>query len=238
MVVLITGASSGLGREVARMFADKGYDIVFTFLHHEQEALSLKEELEKKVKVLCLKCDVTSEEDVKLLSKSIKEIFGKIDCLVNNAGISMDNNIFDKSLSEFRRVVDVNLTGVFNITRNIVPLMSSGSIINVASTDGIDTFYEEEIDYAASKAGLITLTKIMAKQFAPNIRVNVVAPGWINTEMNKDLYDDFKQKQIDKILLKRFAEPKEVASVIYFLSSNDASYINGSVIRVDGGHIC
>lgn len=238
MVVLITGASSGLGREVARIFADKGYDIVFTFLHHEQEALSLKEELEKKVKVLCLKCDVTSEEDVNNLVKGIKENFGRIDCLVNNAGISMDNNIFDKSLSEFRRVVDVNLTGVFNITRNIVPLMSSGSIINVASTDGIDTFYEEEMDYAASKAGLITLTKIMAKQFAPNIRVNVVAPGWINTEMNKDLYDDFKQKQIDKILLKRFAEPKEVASVIYFLSSNDASYINGSVIRVDGGHIC
>lgn len=238
MVVLITGASSGLGREVAKIFADKGYDIVFTFLHHEQEALSLKEELEKKVKVLCLKCDVTSEEDVNNLVKGINENFGKIDCLVNNAGISMDNNIFDKSLSEFRRVVDVNLTGVFNVARNIVPLMSSGSIINVASTDGIDTFYEEEMDYAASKAGLITLTKIMAKQFAPNIRVNVVAPGWINTEMNKDLYDDFKQKQIDKILLKRFAEPKEVASVIYFLSSNDASYINGSVIRVDGGHIC
>lgn len=238
MVVLITGASSGLGREVARIFAYKGYDIVFTFLHHKQEALSLKEELEKKVKVLCLKCDVTSEEDVNNLVKEIKKNFGKIDCLVNNAGISMDNNIFDKSLSEFRRVVDVNLTGVFNVTRNIVPLMGSGSIINVASTDGIDTFYEEEMDYAASKSGLITLTKIMARQFAPNIRVNVVAPGWINTEMNKDLYDDFKQKQIDKILLKRFAEPKEVASVIYFLSSNDASYINGSVIRVDGGHIC
>lgn len=238
MVVLITGASGGLGREVTRIFADKGYDIVFTFLNHEKEALSLKEELEQKVKVLCLKCDVTSEEDVNNLVKGIKENFGKIDCLVNNAGISMDNNIFDKSLSEFRRVVDVNLTGVFNIVKNIVPLMGSGSIINVASTDGIDTFYEEEMDYAASKSGLITLTKIMAKQFAPNIRVNVVAPGWINTEMNKDLYDDFKQKQIDKILLKRFAEPKEVASVIYFLSSNDASYINGSVIRVDGGHIC
>lgn len=238
MVVLITGGSSGLGREVARMFASNGYDIVFTFLNHEQEALSLKEELEKKVKVLCSKCDVTSEEDVKFLSKSIKETFGKLDCLVNNAGISMDNNIFDKSLSEFRRVVDVNLTGVFNVTKNIVPLMSSGSIINVASTDGIDTFYEEEMDYASSKAGLITLTKIMARQFAPNIRVNAVAPGWINTEMNKDLYDEFKQKQVDKILLGRFADAKEVASVIYFLSSKDASYINGSVIRVDGGYAC
>lgn len=238
MVVLVTGASRGLGKEVVKFFADKGYDVVFTFLNHEEEALALKEELGKSVKTLCVKCDVTSEEDVKNLTLKIKETFGKLDCLVNNAGIAMDNSIFEKSVSEFRKVVDVNLVGAFNVVKNVVPLMSSGSIINVASTDGIDTFYEEEMDYAASKAGLITLTKVMAKTFAPNIRVNAVAPGWINTDMNKDLYSEFKQKQIDKILLKRFADAKEVASVIYFLSSNDASYINGSVIRVDGGYTC
>ena len=238
MVVLVTGASRGLGKEVVKFFANKGYDVVFTFLNHEEEALTLKEELDKSVKTLCVKCNVTNEEDIKNLTLKIKETFGKLDCVVNNAGIAMDNSIFEKSVSEFRKVVDVNLVGAFNVVKNVVPLMSSGSIINVASTDGIDTFYEEEMDYAASKAGLITLTKVMAKTFAPNIRVNAVAPGWINTDMNKDLYSEFKQKQIDKILLKRFADVKEVASVIYFLSSNDASYINGSVIRVDGGYTC
>lgn len=236
MVVLVTGGSSGIGKEIVNMFASKGYDIVFTFLTHEQEAFALKEELEKRVKVLCLSCDVTSEEDVKELAKCVKETFGKIDCLVNNAGISLDNKIFDKSLSEFRKVLDVNLVGTFNVTKHISKIMDSGSIINITSTDGIDTFYEEEMDYASSKAGVNALTKIMAKEFSPNIRVNAVAPGWINTDMNKNLFSEFKSKEMDKILLKRFAEPIEIATVVYFLASDNASYINGTIIRVDGGY--
>lgn len=166
----------------------------------------------------------------------IKLNFEHIDCLVNNAAISNDKNIYEKSVEEFRHIIDVNLVGTFSVTKYISKLMYNGTIINVASTDGIDTCYPEEMDYAASKAGIISLTKTMAKYFAPKIRVNAVAPGWINTSVNDDLYPEFKEKEIDKILLKRFAEPIEIANVIYFLTTKEASYINGTVIRVDGGY--
>lgn len=236
--VLITGASRGLGSSIACVFASKGYDVILTYLNSENDALSLKSNIESKykVRVLCERCDVTSEENVKKLAKEVKEVFGKIDCLVNNAGISLDNKMVNKSLEEFRMVLDVNLAGTFNITKHISKIMDSGSIINITSTDGIDTFYEEEMDYASSKAGVNVLTKIMAKEFAPNIRVNAVAPGWINTDMNKDLFSEFKKQEMNKILLKRFAEPIEIANVVYFLASNESSYINGTVIRVDGGY--
>ena len=235
--VLITG-SRGLGKAVAEKFASKNYNVVFTYFTSEEEAKKLKLELQNKYdcEILCLKCDVTKEEDVKNLVNNIKDKFNTIDCLINNAGVAIDNDICDKTLSEFRYVLDVNLVGVFNVTKQVTKIMTRGSIINVASTDGINTCYKEEMDYAASKAGIISLTKTMAKQFAPDIRVNAVAPGWINTDMNKDMYDEFKQNEINKILLKRFADPMEIANVIYFLASPEASYINASVVRIDGGY--
>ena len=236
--VLITGGSRGLGKEITKKFASNNYNIVFTYLNSEQEAKKLEFKLKNEYdcKVLCLKCDVTKEDDVKNLVNSVKEEFGTVDCLVNNAGVAFDNNMYDKNLDEFKYVLDVNLVGAFNVTKHISKIMSTGSIINVTSTDGIDTCYKEEMDYAASKAGLISLTKTLAKEFAPNIRVNAVAPGWINTDMNKDMYPEFKKSEEEKILLGRFAAPEEIANVIYFLASSEASYINGTVIRVDGGY--
>ncbi len=236
--VLITGGSRGLGKEIVKKFASNNYNVAFTYLNSEKEAKKLEIELknEYECKMLCLKCDVTKEDDVKNLVNIIKEEFGAIDCLVNNAGVAFDNNIYDKSLNEFKYVLDVNLVGAFNVTKQVSKIMSTGSIINVTSTDGIDTCYKEEMDYAASKAGLISLTKTMAKEFAPNIRVNAVAPGWINTDMNKEMYSEFKKHEEEKILLGRFAEPVEIANVIYFLATQEASYINGTVIRVDGGY--
>ena len=236
--VLITGSSIGLGREVARLFAKNNYNVIVTYLSHEIDALNLKNELEREynVQVLCIKCDISKEEDIISMVDVIKLNFDHIDCLVNNAAISNDKNIYEKSVEEFRHIIDVNLVGTFSVTKYISKLMHSGTIINVASTDGIDTCYPEEMDYASSKAGIISLTKTIAKYFAPKIRVNAVAPGWINTSVNEDLYPEFKEKEIDKILLKRFAEPIEIANVIYFLATKEASYINGTVIRVDGGY--
>lgn len=236
--VLITGGSRGLGKEIVKKFASNNYNIVFTYLNSEKESEKLQTDIQEKYncKVLCLKCDITKEADVNNLFYSVKEEFGTVDCLVNNAGVAFDNSIYDKTLDEFKYVLDVNLVGAFNVTKEISKIMSTGSIINVTSTDGIDTCYKEEMDYAASKAGLISLTKTMAKEFAPNIRVNAVAPGWINTDMNKEMYFEFKKNEEEKILLGRFAEPEEIANVIYFLATKEASYINGTVIRVDGGY--
>lgn len=236
-VAFITGSSRGLGAETARVFARNNYDIVINYNKSVEEAEKLEEELNQLgVNVLCLKGNVSNEEDVIRMISAINEKYGKIDCLVNNAGIAIDNDINDKTFDEFEKVISNNLTSVFLVSKYASKLIKNGSIINVASTDGIDTYYSEEMDYAAAKAGVINLTKTLAKKYSPNIRVNAVAPGWINTDMTKELEESFRKSEEEKILLKRFGESIEVAKVIYFLAGDDASYINGSIIRVDGGY--
>ena len=165
--------------------------------------------------------------------------YEKVDCLINNAGIAIDTLFEDKTVQNFRKIIDVNLIGTFLVSKYIGSLMlkeKRGTIINVSSTNAIDTYYPYSLDYDASKAGVISLTHNLARQFAPYIRVNCVAPGWINTEMNKELAGEFIEEENKKILLERFSEPYEIANVIAFLASDEASYINGSVIRVDGGY--
>lgn len=238
--VLITGASRGVGASCARVFASKGYNIIINYNNSMDEALKLKEELENtyKVRAIIIKCDISIENEViDMVDKSI-EVFGKIDVLVNNAGIAIDKDFDDKNVSDFKRTLDVNLIGTFLVSKYVGKHMLKnryGNIINVSSTNGIDTYYKESLDYDASKAGVISLTNNLANAYAPYIRVNCVAPGWINTDMNKELDNEFIKVEEDKILLKRFAEPVEIANVIYFLASDSASYINSSVIKIDGG---
>lgn len=241
--VLITGASRGIGKSTAIEFAKHGYNVIINYILNEENASLLKTELEDKyhVKVLTIQADVTKEEDIKKMVKQIINKFGHIDCLVNNAGIAIDTTFQDKTKENFIKVLDTNLIGPFLLSKEVGKYMleaKSGSIINVSSTNGIDTIYPESIDYDASKAGLISLTKNLALQYAPIIRVNAVAPGWVITDMNKELDSIFIKKECDKILLNRFAEPEEIAKVILFLASSDASYINGEVIRIDGGFKC
>ena len=134
------------------------------------------------------------------------------------------------------KTLDVNLIGPFLLSRKCSKYMPKGSsIIMISSTNGIDTYYPYSIDYDASKAGLISLMHNLSLEYSPNIRVNAIAPGWVNTDMNKELDNEYVDKECKKILLGRFAEPEEIAKVVYFLTSEDASYINNSVIRVDGG---
>ena len=234
--VLVTGSSRGIGKATIEKFASQGYNVVINYNNSYDKALSLKEEIEKKynVKALIIKCDVSKEDEVKSMIDSIIKEFNKIDVLVNNASIAIDTTFEDKTVDNFRRILDVNLIGTFLVSKYASIYMNNASIINVASTNGIDTYYPESLDYDASKAGVISLTHNLAKQLSPNIRVNAVAPGWVSTDMNKELDE---KDYIDDILLKRFATPIEIANVIYFLASNDASYINNAVIRVDGGEL-
>lgn len=239
-VALVTGASRGIGKATIIEFAEKGYDVVINYMSSKKEALELKQEVEIKygVKASVIKADVSEEIEVKNMVEEVISTFGHIDVLVNNAGIAIDTIFEDKTVSNFRRTLDVNLIGTFLVSKYVGEFMlkeKKGSIINISSTNGLDTIYPESLDYDASKAGIISLTRNLAIQYAPSIRVNSVAPGWVLTDMNKELDDDFIKEEESKILLDRFANPSEIAKVIVFLASDDASYINGEIIRVDGG---
>jgi len=239
--VLITGASKGLGAAIAKVFAKNNHNIILNYNNSEEEALKLTEELKQyNIEVLPIKADMTKEEEIKeMVGISINK-FKKIDVLINNAGIAIDTTFEDKTKENFIKIIDTNLIAPFLVSKYVGECMlkeKQGSIINISSTNGIDTYYEYSLDYDASKAGMISLTHNLALHFAPYIRVNCVAPGWIKTEMNKNLDEEYKKSEESKILLKRFADPVEIAKVVYFLSTDDAKYINNETIRVDGGTI-
>lgn len=238
-VVLITGASRGIGAACATIFAKNGYNIIINYLNSEKKAISLKNELEKNYNVSCdiYKCDISKEEDVLKMYDFVKSKYNQIDVLINNAAISNDMFIDKKKINDFRKVIDVNLIGTYMVTTIFAKLISKGSIINISSTNAIDTYYPESIDYDASKAAIISLTHNFAKYYAPNIRVNAICPGWVETDQNA-LLDNTQRKEINNnILLKRFALPTEIANVVFFVAV-EASYINNSIIRVDGGELC
>ena len=239
-IVLITGASKGIGRSTAIEFAKNGYNIILNYNNSIDEAKELKILLEEKYKIECLaiKADITIEEEIDNMINEAIERFNHIDVLVNNAAIAIDTTFEDKTKENFQKILDTNLIGTFLVSKKVAKYMKEkekGCIINISSTNGIDTYYPYGLDYDASKAGVISLTKNLAVELAPKIRVNTIAPGWVNTEMSKDLSEEFRKEECNKILLNRFAEDYEIAKVIYFLSTEDASYINGSIIRVDGG---
>ncbi len=239
-VAFVTGSSRGIGKATIIEFAKKGYDVVINYVSNKEKALELKKMIEEnyQVQVLAIQADISKEEEVKNMVEEVIQIFGHIDCLVNNAGIAIDTTFEDKMVENFRRTLDVNLIGTFLVSKYVGKYMlekKKGTIINISSTNGIDTIYPESLDYDASKAGVISLTKNLALQYAPYIRVNSIAPGWVLTEMNQELDPEFVESEQQKCLLKRFAEPEEIAKVAVFLASSDASYINGEVIRVDGG---
>ncbi|NOQ55932.1 MAG: SDR family oxidoreductase, partial [Nanohaloarchaea archaeon] len=158
---------------------------------------------------------------------------------VNNAVIVFDVPFFERTVKQWKRTMDVNLLGTFLCSKYASEQMlknDNGKIINISSTNGINCFSPESADYDTSKAGIINLTYNLAKELAPKIQVNSIAPGWVNTEMNKDLPKDFVEEETEKIYLKRFAKPEEIAKTILFLASDDASYITGSILKVDGGY--
>lgn len=239
--VLITGASRGLGAAIARVFAKNNHNIILNYNNSETEALNLTEELKQyNVEVLPIKADMTNEEEIKNMVNISLEQFKKIDVLVNNAGIAIDTTFEDKTKENFIKTIDTNLIGPFLVSKYVGEFMlkeKQGCIINISSNAGLESYYPEGLDYDASKAGLISLTHNLALHYAPYIRVNCIAPGWINTEMNKNLDKDYIKEEESKILLNRFGEPDEIAKVVYFLSTEDAKYINNETIRVDGGTI-
>lgn len=239
-IALITGASRGIGKATALLFAKEGAKIVVNYFSSEKEALAVVDEIKKTgSEAIAIKCDVSKENEVKEMIGRTIETFGRIDILVNNAGIVYDIPLFERKAEQFKKTLEINLLGNFLCSKHASEQMlkkTGGKIINISSTNAINSFSPDAIDYDASKAGVITLTKDFAKELAPKVQVNAIAPGWVDTDMNKDLPKKFVEGETEKIYLKRFAKPKEIAKAILFLASDDASYITGSVLVVDGGH--
>lgn len=240
-VALITGASRGIGASTAKLFASHNYNIVITYCNEEAMAKNVEKEIKKlyNVETMVIHVDISKEEDVKSMFEQVIHKFSHIDVLVNNAGIAIDTLYQDKTVENFRKTIDTNLIGTFLVSKYIGDHMyqnKNGSIINLSSTNGLHQYFPMSLDYDASKAALISLTHNLSVEYAPYVRVNAVAPGWVATENEiKELDQEYIELEEQNIFIHRFAKPEEIAKVIYFLASDDASYINNEVVTVDGG---
>ena len=240
-VVLITGGAQGIGKAIALELGKQGYDIVINYLTSKNEAHALKDMIRDNYGVRCMaiQCDVSKEDEVDQMISSIELELGGVDILVNNAAVDLSNLFHLKNAEEFRKTLDVNVVGAFNCSKRVYRHMLDqeyGRIINISSTNGINTYYPMCIDYDASKAALISMTHNLAFEFAPYVNVNCIAPGFIGTENELDGYDEeFLKEEVEKIMVNRYGDPQEVAYLVKFLISDEANFINNTVIRIDGG---
>lgn len=237
-VSLVTGAARGIGKEIALAFAGEGSNVAICDLSSEELGRVAEEIKSLGRESLSIECDVRNSAQVKKMAKNVLDKFGRIDILINNAGITRDGLLVRMKESDWDDVLTVNLKGTFNCTKAVVPSMMKhrwGRVINIASVVGLIGGVGQA-NYAASKAGIIGFTKSMAKELASRqITVNAVAPGFIQTDMTAKLPDEQRQKMLSWIPLGRAGAPRDVAGVALFLASEEASYITGQVIQIDGG---
>ena len=234
-VAIVTGGASGIGLATVKKLLEEGASVAMVDLNENVEAMAR----ELGEKCLGIKCDVSKEEQVDKMISQIEKEMGNVDVLINNAAIDLSNLFHLKTAQEFRKTLDVNVVGAYNCAKRVYKGMLEkgyGKIINIASTNGINTYYPMCFDYDASKAALISLTHNLAFEMAPYITVNAIAPGFIGTESELDGYDEeFLKEEQEKILVNRYGKPEEVAYLVKFLISDQANFINNSIIRIDGG---
>lgn len=240
-VVLVTGGAQGIGKAIVLELAKNHYDVVINYLTSNKAATLLEEEIKKNydVRVMTIQADVSKEEEVDAMISLIEKKWGGVDILINNAAVDLSNLFHLKTADEFRKTLDVNVVGAFNCSKRVYRHMLDqeyGRIINISSTNGINTYYPMCIDYDASKAALISLTHNLAFEYGPYINVNAIAPGFIGTDNELDGYDEeFLKEEQEKIMANRYGKPEEVAYLVKFLISDEANFINNTIIRIDGG---
>lgn len=240
-VVLATGGAQGIGKAIVLELAKNHYDVVINYLTSNKAAALLEEEIKKNydVRVMTIQADVSKEEEVDAMISLIEKKWGGVDILINNAAVDLSNLFHLKTADEFRKTLDVNVVGAFNCSKRVYRHMLDqeyGRIINISSTNGINTYYPMCIDYDASKAALISLTHNLAFEYGPYINVNAIAPGFIGTDNELDGYDEeFLKEEQEKIMVNRYGKPEEVAYLVKFLISDEANFINNTIIRIDGG---
>lgn len=238
---LITGATSEIGIAISKVLASNNINIIIHYNTKEDIAKSLKEELENTYKIECLtiKADLTNEDEINNLYNKSMERFNKIDILINNAALDKPDIFDNKNKSDFMEILDVNLVAPFLLSKLVGNQMvknNYGKIINIASTNGIDTNFPMCLDYDASKAGLISLTHNLALQFKPVVNVNAIAPGSIYTKKDyENMNLEYIKEEESKIYKERFGKPEEIAYLVEFLVNDKSDYINNQVIRIDGG---
>ena len=241
-VAVITGGSRGIGKAIAEKFAENGYNLVINYVSDSTNVEEISKEIKKEnnIEILFIKTDVTDFNVCEDMVKQAINKFGKIDVLVNNAGITKDGLLMRMKEEDFDKVINVNLKGTFNVTKNVIPYMmkqKSGKIVNISSVVGV-AGNAGQCNYAASKAGIIGFTKSLAKEVASrNILVNAIAPGFIKTDMTDVLSDTVKETINTQIPLRKMGESAEVANAVYFLANEENTYITGQVLNVDGGMI-
>ena len=238
---LVTGASRGIGREVALELARQGADVAINYSGSEAKANEVVDEIKALGrKAFAIQCDVANSESVTSMIKEVVEQFGRVDILVNNAGITRDNLLMRMKEEEWDSVINTNLKGVFLCTKAVTRQMMkqrSGRIINMASIVGVSG-NAGQANYVAAKAGVIGLTKTTAKELASRgITVNAIAPGFISTDMTGELPEDVQKAMLDQIPLARFGDPKDIAAVASFLASDASKYMTGQTLHVDGGMV-
>ena len=238
-VAIVTGGTRGIGRAIVLALCRAGADCAFTYSQNATLADSLaKEILDIGRRALPLQLDVRDFDGARTLVEKVKEDFGRLDILVNNAGITRDKSLMMMSREEWTSVIDTDLTGVFNTTRaSIITFLKqkSGNVVNISSVSGIHPL-PGQVNYAAAKAGVIGFTRSLAKEVAPyNVRVNAVAPGFIETDMTAEFQEKYRKRLNELIPAGRFGTPDEVARVVLFLVSEESRYITGDVIQIDGG---
>lgn len=238
-IVLVTGAGRGIGASIAKRFASEGAEVIVNYSGNDEAAQKTVDEITATGgQAQKYKCSVNDSESVKVMIDEIIKEFGRIDILVNNAGITKDGLMLRMTDEDFDRVIDVNLKGTFNCTKYVSKYMlkqKSGKIINISSVVGLSG-NAGQVNYSASKAGIIGITKSAAKELSSRgITVNAVAPGYVDTDMTKVLSDNIRNEILKNIPLQRMGNVEDISNCVAFLASEDASYITGQVISVDGG---
>lgn len=228
--VLVTGATKGIGKATVLEFAKQGYNVVINYLTSKKEAFDLKNTVENlyDVNALCIKADISNEDEVKEMINKIVSSFGKIDVLINNAAYARDNYYNEKSKEEFLRVLEVNVVGTFLVTKYASFCMTSGIVINISSLDAKDTYSEISMDYCASKAGVNSLAQTFSLAI-PTIKFVSLMLPWVRTESIEEMYDEYLENELKRTGQKRLLETEEVAKKIYNLV-NDTSILTGEII--------
>lgn len=243
-IVLVTGGAKGIGKGITQKFASMGYDVLINYYHSENEANELKLKLNEKYPnsiIEIFKADVSKREQVNSMIDFALKKFKNIDVVINNSGVAMSKIFGDIEEQELKEMFDVNILGTFNVTQEILNRcminQKKGSIINISSIWGISGA-SMEVAYSTMKAGIIGMSKALAKELGPsNIRVNVIAPGWIDTDMTKEYTEEEKNSFIEEIPLGKVGDVEDVANICYFLASEESKYITGQIISPNGGYL-